>query len=32
MYAAILVTGIIGYLLNKIAVLFEGKFIHWAGK
>lgn len=32
MYAAILITGMLGYLLNKIAVLLEGRFIHWAGK
>lgn len=32
MYAVILLTGIIGYLLNVIFILLEKKVIHWAGK
>lgn len=32
MYAAILITGIFGYFLNKVAVLIETKFVHWRGK
>lgn len=32
MYSAILITGILGYLLNKLAVLLEGRFIHWVGR
>lgn len=32
MYAAILTTGIIGYLLNKGFILIEKKIIHWTDK
>lgn len=32
MYVAILITGILGYVLNKFTVLFETRFIFWAGK
>jgi NitT/TauT family transport system permease protein len=31
MYAAILVTGLAGYLLNKLIVYAESRVIHWAG-
>ncbi len=32
LYATLLVTGLIGYLLNKFFVFFERKTIHWTGK
>jgi len=32
LYAFIIIVGIVGYILNKIFVLFEGKIIHWSGK
>ncbi len=32
MYAAILITGIIGYLLNKGFILIEKRVIHWTDK
>lgn len=32
MYAAILITGLLGYFLNKLFILFEKKLIHWSGK
>lgn len=32
MYGAIIITGVLGYLSNKLFVLFEGRFIHWAAK
>jgi NitT/TauT family transport system permease protein len=32
MYAVILLTGIIGYLLNLIFLLIEKKVLHWSGK
>lgn len=32
MYAAILLTGLIGYLLNKVFAAIEIKLIHWRGK
>lgn len=32
MYASILVTGILGYFLNMLFLLFEKRFIHWSGK
>jgi len=32
MYAAILLTGILGYLLNKMILLSERWIIHWTGK
>jgi ABC-type nitrate/sulfonate/bicarbonate transport system permease component len=32
MYAAILLTGIVGYVLNQLFVVAERKLIHWGGK
>lgn len=32
MYAAILITGLLGYMLNKMCFLLERRFVHWAGK
>lgn len=32
MYAAIMIAGILGYLINKIFIFFEKRIIHWAGK
>jgi ABC-type nitrate/sulfonate/bicarbonate transport system permease component len=32
MYAIILLTGIIGYLLNYIFIILEKKILHWSGK
>lgn len=32
MYSAIIIAGIIGYVLNKAFVSFEKKIIHWEGK
>lgn len=32
MYAAILITGVLGYILNKILMIIESKIFHWAGK
>lgn len=32
MYGAILLTGALGYLLNKILILIEKKVVHWKGK
>ncbi len=32
MYATILLTGIIGYLLNLLFIFAEKKFLHWSGK
>jgi NitT/TauT family transport system permease protein len=32
MYAAIVYTGLIGYALNKLFILFEHKIVHWVGK
>ncbi len=32
MYSAIILTGLLGYIINKSIVLFEKTFIHWAGK
>ena len=32
MYAIILLTGIIGYLLNLLFLAVEKKFLHWSGK
>lgn len=32
MYAVILLTGIVGYLLNLIFISVEKKFLHWSGK
>jgi NitT/TauT family transport system permease protein len=30
-YAVILLTGIIGYLINAIFVIAEKRFVHWTG-
>lgn len=32
LYAILLITGLLGYALNKIFVAFEKKMVHWAGK
>jgi NitT/TauT family transport system permease protein len=32
MYAAIFITGVIGYILNKIFIFIEDRVFHWAGK
>ncbi|MDO8575470.1 MAG: ABC transporter permease [bacterium] len=32
MYAVILLTGIIGYLLNFLFIIIEKRFLHWSGK
>lgn len=32
MYAAIIMTGIIGFLLNKITMFTENRVVHWKGK
>jgi NitT/TauT family transport system permease protein len=32
MYVAILMTGVIGFILNKIMMLVENKMVHWKGK
>lgn len=32
LYAILLITGLLGYTLNKIFVAFEKKMVHWAGK
>ena len=32
MYAIILLVGAIGYLLNLLLILIEGKTIHWRGR
>jgi len=32
MYATIILTGMLGYLLNKFIMTFEKRIIHWAGK
>lgn len=32
MYLSILIIGILGYILNKILLLFEKRIIHWKGK
>lgn len=32
MYAAILITGLIGFILNKLMMLVENKIVHWKGK
>ena len=32
LYALILLTGLLGYCINKLYVLFEKKVIHWSGK
>lgn len=32
MYAAIIMTGILGYLMNYVLLFLEKKYIHWSGK
>jgi len=32
MYAAILMTGILGFILNKLMLFVENKMVHWKGK
>lgn len=32
MYGAILLSGLMGYALNLVLIVFERKFIHWSGK
>lgn len=32
MYFCIIITGVFGYLLNRLAVLGERRIVHWAGK
>ncbi|HEY9626439.1 MAG TPA: ABC transporter permease [Coleofasciculaceae cyanobacterium] len=32
MYASILVTGILGYVLNMLFLILEKRFVHWSGK
>jgi ABC-type nitrate/sulfonate/bicarbonate transport system permease component len=32
MYGAILLTGILGYILNKILMVIEKRMVHWKGK
>jgi NitT/TauT family transport system permease protein len=32
MYSAIIITGVLGYLLNYIVLFLEKKYIHWSGK
>lgn len=32
MYASILITGMLGYTLNMLFLLFEKRFVHWSGK
>jgi NitT/TauT family transport system permease protein len=32
MYAVILLTGVLGYVLNKIFITIEAKVFHWAGR
>lgn len=32
MYASILITGILGYALNRLFMLIEKRCIHWSGK
>ncbi len=32
MYAAILMTGVIGFVLNKIMMFIENRVVHWKGK
>lgn len=32
MYASILITGILGYVLNMLFLMFEKRFIHWSSK
>lgn len=32
MYATIIIAGLLGYLSNKLFLLFENRIIHWSGK
>ncbi len=32
MYAAILLTGVVGFVLNKLMIFAENKIVHWKGK
>jgi NitT/TauT family transport system permease protein len=32
MYAAIIMTGVIGFILNKVTMFFENRIVHWKGK
>jgi len=32
MYASIIATGVMGYILNQIFLLIENKFVHWKGR
>jgi NitT/TauT family transport system permease protein len=32
MYAAILLTGLLGYFLNQLLLFFERHYVHWAGR
>lgn len=32
MYAAIMITGLVGYLMNRLFVAAERRFVHWAGR
>jgi NitT/TauT family transport system permease protein len=32
MYAAILMTGVIGFILNKLMMVIENRVVHWKGK
>jgi NitT/TauT family transport system permease protein len=32
MFSAIIITGILGFLLNKLFIYLEKRFVHWAGK
>jgi ABC-type nitrate/sulfonate/bicarbonate transport system permease component len=32
MYASIITTGVMGYGLNQIFLIIEGKFVHWKGR
>jgi len=32
MYSAIIITGIIGFLINKLFILLEKRVIHWSGR
>jgi NitT/TauT family transport system permease protein len=32
MYAWIIITGLLGYLLNRVFLLIEGRLLHWVGR
>jgi NitT/TauT family transport system permease protein len=32
MYASILITGMLGYVLNVLFLVIEKRFVHWSGK